>query len=470
MKAFNKLLMTCILFAVGLPIAGAQGSDPVLTLPAALQTALASQQLIKAKSNYANASSQGITSAKRDGLPDVTLSAQQAYGTINGLNGLASGIPGNITITSGPVSGSQNWNAAFAAFYSSNINWNLFSFGLQKAHVADARGTYNVDAADLKQTTFELQTKVAGAYLNLLAAQRLHYSMNVNLWRVSQLRDVILARTQNGLNAGVDSSIANAELAKARIAVTDAITFEQARARELAMQMGITHQDFTLDSSFVSAIPTQLPSGPVYDISAHPLLDYYSKRVMSSNLTAAYLSKTRLPKVTLFGAFQERGSGFGTGYSAGNLSDFSGSYLNGIDPVRGNYLVGIGITWNITDMSRVSSRLKSQRYYTEGLTSEYHYQETNLTNQLEEANKQLVNTLQKYKETPIQLKAANDAYQQKKMLYTNGLANIVDVTQTLYNLNRAETDQDLASNSVWQSLLYIAASTGDLTLFLNQIK
>jgi len=473
MKALSKLCISgmVVLALIGCAVTSvqAQDSESILTLPNALKMALANQQIIKAKANYAKASAQNITSAKRDGLPDFTLSAQQAYGTTNGLNGLASGLPGNVTITAGPTTTSQNWNAAFASIYASNINWNLFSFGLQRAHVADAAGVNNRDEADLGQEQFEQQTKVAGAYLDLLTAQRLHYSMNVNLWRVSQLRDVIMARTVNGLNAGVDSSIANAELSKARIAVTDAIIYEQGKIRELAIQMGVNEQRFVLDTSFVSRIPASLPAGQIDDLSAHPLLQFLASRVKSSELTASYLSKSKLPKVLLFGAFQERGSGFGTGYDAGNLSNFSSNYLTGINPVRGNYLIGIGVSWNLTDLSRVSSRVKSQHYYSDALNNEYHYQENNLTNQLEEGNRQLLNTLQKYKEAPIQLKAASDAYEQKKMLYSNGLTTIVDVTQTLYNLNRAETDRDIASNSVWQSLLYIAGSSGNLNLFLNQV-
>ncbi len=461
------MLFAQLLLGMGLL---AKAQDSTLTLPQALQIALAKQEILKAKSFYAQSAAQGITTAKRDGLPDFTLSLQQSYGTTNGLNGLTSGLPGETTISSGPVSGTQNWNAAFASYYTTNINWNLFSFGLQRSHVADARGIYNREQADLDQEKFQQQIKVAGAYLNLLAAQRLHYSLNVNLYRVTQLRDIILQRTKFGLNPGVDSSIANSELSKARIAVLDAINYEQSQEAALAMQLGITNQHFVLDSSFVAGIPADLSATATLDVQKNPQLAYLAARVESNRLSTDFISKSRLPRLSIFGTMQGRGSGFGNSYGADNLSDFSGNYLNGINPVRANYLVGIGITWNLTSLSRVSSLVKSQQLTTKGLASEYRYQENNLTNQLEQGNKQLVNTLAKYHETPLQLKAANDAYEQKKMLYINGLSNIVDVTQTLYNLNRAETDRDIASNAVWQSLLFISASSGNLNLFLNQIK
>jgi outer membrane protein TolC len=472
MKTTKKLILISTISAVSFVLVcfsvQAQGTDSVLTLQKALNIALSQQQILKAKDNYSKASAEAVISAKRDGLPDLTLSAQQAYGTMNGLNGLASGLPGLTTITAGPVAANQNWNAAFGAFYSSNINWNIFSFGLQRAHVAEAKGIYDRDAADLEQEKFQQQVRVAGAYLNLLAAQRLHYSMDVNLSRVSQFRDVILVRTVNGLNAGVDSTIANAELSKARIAVTDAINYEQNQAANLAMQLGINNQSFSLDSVYISQLPARLPEQPIDDISNHPELKFLAARVKGSDLTANFISKTSLPKVSLFGVLQDRGSGFGTSYGTNNPGNYNQSYFNGIDPVRGNYLIGIGVAWNLTDLGRVASRVKSQHYNSAALTNEYHYLENNLTNQLQQGNKQLANALQKYREVPIQLKAAGDAYEQKKTLYSNGLTTIVDVTQTLYNLNRAETDKDLAGNTVWQALLYMAASSGNFNLFINQ--
>jgi outer membrane protein TolC len=472
MKTTKKLIIISIISVISLGLASlsakAQVTDSILTLPKAINIALNKQQILKAKDNYAKASAEGITAAKRDGLPDFTVSAQQAYGTINGLNGLASGLPGLTAIMAGPVSATQNWNAAFGAFYASNIDWNIFSFGLQRAHVAEAKGFYNRDAADLEQEKFQQQVKVAGAYLNLLAAQRLHYSMNINMWRVSQLRAVILTRTQNGLNPGVDSAIANAELSKARIAVTDAINYEQSQAANLAIQLGINEQSFSLDSTYINKLPARLPGQLLNDVSKNPQLTFLSARVKSSERTANYLSKISAPRFSFFGVLQERGSGFGTNY-ANNFTDFSNNYLNGVGPTRANYLVGIGVSWDLSNLGRIASRVKSQHFLSEGLMNEYHYQENNLTNQLEQSNKQLANALQKYREAPIQLKAASDAYEQKKTLYSNGLATIVDVTQTLYNLNTAETDRDIAGNSVWQALLYMAASSGDLNLFINQL-
>jgi len=58
-----------------------------------------------------------------------------------------------------------------------------------------------------------------------------------------------------------------------------------------------------------------------------------------------------------------------------------------------------------------------------------------LTNQ---AHLQLKNAYKNNDEVKIQLEASQMAYKQQIALYENGLSNLVDFTQALYSLNRAE--------------------------------
>lgn len=445
----------------------AQPSDSILTLPGSIRIAMANYAAIKARQDIVSASALEVRAAKQDGLPDLILGTQTAYGTLNGMNGLSSGEPGLTALTAGPATGAQNWNAAFGALYLTNINWNLYSFGLQHAHVAAATGQYHQDQDALRQEQFQQQVKVAGAYLSLLAAQRVRMAMEDNLLRAIQLRDVILSRTQNGLNPGVDSSIANAEVSKARLSLIDAQNFEQGQANQLSINMGITPRSFLLDTASSLNLPKDLPDGTPADISANPTLQFLASRIRTSDLFSTYIKKTGLPRVSLFAVGQDRGSGFGSNYAT-NTSDFSTGFFPGIQPYRANYLVGIGITWNITDFSRSRSRAAAQHERSNAFTNDYLLEQNQLINQLALSDQQIRNALAKYQETPVQLKAAADAYTQKKALYENGLTTIVDVSQTLFLLNQAEIDRDIASNGVWQAVLFKAGTTGDLTPFLQQ--
>jgi outer membrane protein TolC len=447
-----------------LPVA-AQNPDKLLTMTDALQIASANY-LIQSKVNYTRSSAEAIQAAKKVALPDFILAAQTAYGTLNGVNGLGSGLPG-ITTISASTNASQNMNASFGALYNVNINMNVFSFGLQRAFVAAARGQYEQDRADLRQTKYDVQTIVIGLYLNLLTAQRLRIVMQDNVERIGQLRDIILARTINGLNPGVDSSIANAELSTARMSLTDAENYEQSQASQLSIEMGVKQQFYLLDTSFVITLPKNIPVQNDINLQLHPVLRYMESRVNNSDLIAAYINKTGLPRFSFFAVGQERGSGFGGSFTS-DPNNYSDNFFKGADPVRANYLLGIGVTWNITDLTRVKSKVQSQRFISAAYKDEYNLAEIKYTGQLKFADQQISNALTKYKEVPIQLKSATDAYNQKKALYENGLTNIVDVTQTLFFLNQAEAASNVACSAVWQALLYKAVSAGDISLFLLQ--
>jgi outer membrane protein TolC len=445
--------------------AAAQNPDKLLTMTDAMEIASANY-LIQSKVNYTRSSAEAVQAAKKVALPDIILAAQTAYGTLNGVNGLGSGLPG-ITAISASTNASQNMNASYGALYNLNINMNVFSFGLQRAFVNATRGQYEQDRADLRQTKFDVETTVIGLYLNVLTAQRLRMVMQDNVERISRLRDIILARTINGLTPGVDSSIANAELSTARMSLIDAENFEQSQTIELSKEMGVKQQFYILDTSFIIKLPASIPEQNDINRQLHPVLRYLDSRIINSDLTATYLQKTALPRFSFFAVGQERGSGFGSSFTS-DPKDYSTNFFDGVNPVRANYLLGVGVTWNITDLTRVKSKVLSQRFISAAYKDDYNQAEIKYTDQLKFANQQISNALAKYREVPIQLKSAEDAYNQKKALYENGLTNIVDVTQTLFFLNQAEAASNVACSAVWQALLYKAVSAGDSSLFLLQ--
>jgi len=467
MGTMRHLLYFTLLMALGTADTLGQKPDSVLPLRDALRIGLTNYSRLKTKQDLVHASAMEVQAAKQDGLPDLTVGAESAYGTLDGMNGLASGQPGLITLTSGPVAVTQNWNAAFGALYLTNINWNLFSFGLQRSHVAEAKGQYRQDQQDLAQEQFQQQVRVAGAYLSLLAAQRVRIAMEENLRRAMQLREVILERTVNGLNPGVDSSIANTEVSNARLSLIDAQNYEQTQDNQLCIQMGISPQLLSVDTTFSLRPPGNLLSGTTPNVSGNPTLQFLASQVKTSDLQATYLRKTGLPRVSLFAVGQDRGSGFGSNYSI-NPADYSNNFFHGLQPVRANYLVGVGLAWDITDFSRSRSRSSAQRYRSKAFQDEYELEQSKLVNQLALSDQQIANAMAKYNETPVQLRSAQDAYRQKEALYENGLNNIVEVTQTLFLLNRAEIDRDVACNAVWQAVLFKAGTAGDLNLFLQQ--
>jgi outer membrane protein TolC len=442
-------------------------AQQVLTLKDAVQTALANYGSIKAKANYLNASKSTVTQAKRDYLPNLNLSAQQDYGTVNGQFGPSYGLNGLGVSSSGPTLPSQNWNAAFGGLYLANVNWDFFAFGRAKEKIKTAQAVVARDQADWEQEQFQQSVRVAGAYLNLLAAQRLTRSWWNNLERADTFRAVVVTRAKNGLIPGVDSTLANAEVSNAKIAYTRAKDVEQTQANQLAVLMGVPPTEFILDTLFIARIPAALTDSVNTAVQGHPLLKYYENRIRLSDEQTRYIHTLNFPAFSVFGVMQTRGSGFDANYITDQTA-YKKGYWDGVKPDRSNYLLGVGVTWNLTSPLRVKHQVASQKFISKGLQDEYELVRQQLTAQVSLSETRIQNALVNYTEAPIQVNAATEAYQQRTVLYRNGLNTIVDVTQVFYTLNRAETDRDIAYTNVWQALLLKAAATGNFSLFINE--
>jgi len=463
----NSLKLFLLSFLSVLLVFKAQGQK-VLTIKEAEQIALANYGTIKAKANQLNSSKAYLSETKSEYLPNINFSAQQDYGTVNGQNTPTYGYNGLAVASAGPATANQNWNAAFGSLYLTNVNWDFFAFGRAHEKIKVQQTAVNRDESDLVQEQFQHEIRVASTYLNLLAAQQLTKAGQDNLKRAIDLQTVVVARVKNGLNAGVDSSQANAEVSNARIALTNAQEVEKEQSNQLSQYLGINAQDFVLDSTFVTREPANTDPQSTVNLENHPILRYYQNNIAVSDEQAKYLKTFAYPTLSLFGVYQGRGSGFKSDI-ASNPGDYSSSYGAGADPTRYNYLLGIGVTWNFTNVFRVHYQVKSQKFISAELKNQYDLVNQNLLDQQVLAETKISNALKNYKEVPQEVKAASDAYNQKYTLYKNGLANIVDFTQAFYVLNRAEVDNYIASNNVWQAILYKAAAAGDFGIFINNL-
>lgn len=437
----------------------------VLSLPAAIDSALHNYGTLKAKANYAKAAQSGIKVANLDFLPTTTLGAEQAYGTVNGQFGPQYALGAINAASAGPAFPTQHWNAAFGALYLAGVNWDFYTFGRVRAKVKLAEAEARRQQYDLEQEKFQQQIRVAGTYLNLLAAQSLRRSQENNLERALEVKAVVTVRTRNGLNAGVDSSLANAEVSNATIALNNARDLEQQQSYQLAVLMGVPYQNFTLDTLFLASTPKAISD--TVNSNNNPILQYFQSRVTLSTQQEKYLERLRYPALSLVGVLQTRGSGFDYNYGEAHPEAYTQAYWEGIKPVRTNYLVGVGISWNLTNLWRANAQVVAQQWTSRGLQDEYDLVNQQLHAQVALAEQKIRNAMQNYSEVPVQLKAAGDAFLQKSVLYKNGLTNIVDLTQARYALNRAETDRDIAVSNIWQGILLKAAASGDFSLFMN---
>ncbi|MDQ1166299.1 TolC family protein [Flavobacterium sp. SORGH_AS_0622] len=443
------------------------GYSQTLSLKEAIKTGLENYGSIRAKNNYTNASKETLKQSRRDYLPNLNLSAQQDYGTVNGQNGPLYGFGGLGVASSGLPLPEQNWNSAFGALYLVNMNWDFFTFGKMKEKINLSKIDVQAKEKDLEQEKFQQEIKISAAYLNLLASQRLLISQQKNLDRAEIFKKTAVARVKNGLLAGVDSTLATAEVSKAKIALNLARNFVKEQNNKLVDLMGVAPQDFVTDTLFVTQIPKELIKGNAANDSLHPLLQFYKTRIDYSNQQVKLFKRFYYPTMSAFGVLQTRASGFENSYAT-DQNAFSRNYWDGVNPDRTNYLIGVGITWNLTTPFRSSKQVSAQKFVSQALQEEYNQADRELKSQLNFAEDKIRITLENYAEAPIQVDAAKRAYLQKSTLYKNGLTDLTDLTQTMYVLNRAEIDRDIVNNNVWQSFLLKVAATGNFDLFINE--
>ncbi|MDR2271133.1 MAG: TolC family protein [Sphingobacterium sp.] len=439
-----------------------------LTIRNAVDQGLANYGIIKAKAYYVQSSLQTNEQVKRDFWPNLTVAAQQDFGTINGQNGPLYGFGGLGVASSGAALPEQNWNSAFGALYLANINWDIYTFGRRKERIELSKADSKRLETDLQQEQFQHKIKIAAAYLNLLASQRLQRNQQKNLDRALVFFNIAATKAKNGILPGVDSTLASAEVSRAKISLNQAGENVKEQNNKLTVLMGINSTDLQIDTTLVTKTPVQPVATDPTLVDNNPVLQYYKSRIEVGEQQLKLSNKEFLPTLSAFGVFQARGSGFKSEYIT-DLHAFTRNYWEGVRPNRQNYLLGLGINWNLTSIARINKKISAQRYTNDALREEYQTAAAQFIAQLDAADVKIRLAQQSDIEAPRQVSAALQAYNQKMAMYKNGLATLVDVTQTLYTLNRAETDREIVHINLWQSLLLKAAAAGDFDIFNKEL-
>ena len=287
-----------------------------------------------------------------------------------------------------------------------------------------------------------------------------------NLNRARSFYEMTDAYAKSGMKAGVDSSIARAELSKANLLFLQSKNNVKIQRFNLMSLMGV-NQEFVTDTSiFLSRIP-MVNCPDTNALLNNPLLKFYSIQSDIYRLQAKGIGLSYLPSIHILGAGWGRGSG---------IRDVNNNYVLHSDWSAGipfesyNYMVGASFVWNLASAPKTYNEYKSQVMLANAAQSNYDRVYIESKEALNEANLDYLHALEEVKESPIQYRAALDAYNQSKSRYDAGLSTYYEISQALYVLNRAEADLLASYNNLWRSVLKQAASAGDINLFLNWIK
>jgi outer membrane protein TolC len=219
--------------------------------------------------------------------------------------------------------------------------------------------------------------------------------------------------------------------------------------------------DTTRTSNYLSSLDT----GMLRDSTAfkNPLMDYYDKQKSFYLQTEDLVRKSYLPKVLLTGVAWARGSSI----------DYQGNYKSastGLGYQRFNYLGGLTVEYNLFSIVHRKDRQVIARNNTLASDYDLQQQQLSLQNVGNKAGQAIRTASENLKEIPIQIGAAQDAYNQKTAQYKAGIINLVDLTNASFVLYRSQSDYVQTLSDWLLANLDRSASAGNLDQFIQSIK
>ncbi|WP_121355961.1 TolC family protein [Flavisolibacter nicotianae] len=417
---------------------------------------------IKARQASINAANYYLQAARKDFLPDVIAGHQYQYATDNGLEGSYFSNEGTTVSTSGGMRDHNIYQPIFGSFTTLQVNWHAFDFGKVRESVKLAESRVDLAKADYANAVFQQQVRVADAYLLLVLSQKLVSVQEKNLARSKSFREYVWSHTSAGLLPGVDSSAANAEVAKAELALLQSRQFVEQQKNNLAQLSGMSADSIRIDTAYLHKIPAYV-SGELA-VTSNPLLDLQRKQLTTQYNQLQVLKKSVLPSVNVVGIGWARGSGIDR-----VTKEYSSSPGDGLAYQAYNYMAGVALKWNITSLVKNKQQYLGAAQELEATRYKMEEQSAILTREVRNAELQYQSALQQTKVAPLQYTAALDAYNLSNARYQAGLASLNEVIQAYYVLNRADVDNAVAVNNVWRALLQHVAATGSLPELTSQL-
>jgi adhesin transport system outer membrane protein len=258
---------------------------------------------------------------KYNWLPSIKLNYQADLGTNNNVPGAYFGF-GIVPSNTGGVRPANDPSNAISNLGVATLDWEICNFGLFNAQNKAALADVHVEQQQFRLTKYQLQTSAIEGYLQLFQYQNLALIQQENITRNQQIRSSILALAKSGIIAGVDTSIAEAELSKSRLILLELTNKHKQLQLQLAAISGIDADKIIADSTISLRLISLSGQMPVPENTpGHPLLNYYQSRYENSLQKEKVIRKSNLPKLMLEGAVWGRGSSINQDSEFGPLNN-----------------------------------------------------------------------------------------------------------------------------------------------------
>lgn len=398
--------------------------------------------------------------AESDRLPQAQLQVQNSVGTYAGNTGALFPLPGIFNVSGArSVTGSS---ATSANFYGSAVaDINLIGFG--KINNAIKAADYRVQEA---QSSFDayhlaLQAKVTHQYFDMLYNNANLLWANKNVKRVQQIMDIAKSLADAGLKPGADTSLAASSFLQI-LAERDGWS-GRLNASKIAFTETVPIPTLAItlpDQAYLQVNRTIAVNDSVN--ASHPYLQVIQKQANVSMAQKKAAASQAFPTLSLIAGYGNRGSGIAPDGSV------SGNYAAGFSNMSTNYLVGLGLTWNLTGIytsniqkKRLEQRVQESRF---GYALESHQ----LNTRLGSTRSRIAEQYNQVAHNAGAVSKADQAYDLYLSRYQSGLISLTELLQIQSLLQQAEKNNIEAHGQLWDQLTLQAELTGDFTNLSNQ--
>lgn len=417
---------------------------------------------IRARALAVDAAELHERSVNSEMLPQVKAQAQNTYGTFQGSAGAFFPQAGffNVSGSPAPLGGSST---AANTFGSATIEWELFSFGKLHKQSAAAGSLHRKSVSEKEAYLLDLKKILSERYILLLYNQAKLQWTQRNVDRLDDIRKITAGLSASGLRPAADSLLASSSYVQA-IGENDKWTGKSDASLIKLLEL---YGEQTLDysesvSRFSNPSAEHVISESTIGVS-HPILDALDHQSAYYALAGEAQKSASLPSVRFLGGYAHRGTGIGPNGTV------SGSWKDGFSNTTNNFLVGVGITWNLTNLH--TNRVKGEQLFKEAQRASLlrsQYQRT-IQADLSAWQKEIIQQREQLQKTKLAVQQSQDAYNMYLARYRSGLITLSELLQIRLLLEQAENSHIEASKDYWILLAYQAELTADFDFLFNNL-
>src|SRR5690554_29995 len=302
-------------------------------------------------------------------LPQIKSQAQNSYGTHNGIMGAFFPQAGLFNVSGPADSPESSWNPN--SYASATFEWEFFAFGKTQNRSKAAQANTQKALGEQEAYFLHLQKELSERYIRLLYNEAKLETNQQNVERLKSLQTITTGLADAGIKTEADKLLSSSSYNQALGQNEKLKGQKQAALTKLRELIGVLEVDYQPSvSHFLN--PNSIAMERADKINAsHPVLTAIDAQRQNLEHLGKSEGNTALPSFNLLGGYAYRGTGISPD---GTISN---SWNDGFSNSVTNALVGIGITWNLSDLytqKQKSNSLKAQAESQQFLYDQYENQ------------------------------------------------------------------------------------------------